>query len=636
MPAPGQYLALLRHLGPAWLLHRVGYAARRKLGFLRRATPVVAWETLPAPPLNLQSRIVAGRQPVRWGAACADEAAGILGGKFRLFSHRWIEAGFPPDWHRNQMTGEPAPADRHWTELGDFAFGDIKGVWELSRFSWAFALARAFARTRDPRYAEAFWRLFADWCHRNPPNVGPNWMCGQEATFRLMAAAFGAEVMGVPPAERDGLARFVVATGRRIAANVGYALSQKNNHGVSECVGLITAALLVPSHAESAGWLARGLRNLEAQLNELVYPDGGFAQHSLIYHRVLLHDIGWCRSRMVSAGQATPAWLDAAGRRALDFLMTLVDPATGQAPLYGANDGSNVLPLAEADFLDLRPVVQATAAVFRGELPLPEGPWDEAAAWLVADWGTLPRVQRPSVPARWHARAAGCFQMTHGSDRLFLRCPEKFRHRPGQADMLHLDIRNAGRPVAQDGGSFSYNTRERFATLGAAAQHNVLTVDGREPLEKFSRFLYLPWPAGTAGDGVGGSFRASHEGYAKLGVRWTREVSPRAAGGFAVRDRIEGAAGHRLTWHWRLADASWQISDDGRRCETRENNWNYAVGWQGMAGCHSRLVRADDASAYGWWSPYYGEVEPACALLIEADAVGDVELVTEFGPFDSP
>ena len=191
------------------------------------------------------------------GAACAHEADGVLRGEFRIFSNRVIAAGFAPDWHRNQMTGERATENRHWTELRDFAYGDIKGVWELSRFSWAFVLARAFVRTRDSRYANAFWQLFADWCRCNPSNLGPNWMCGQEATFRLMAVVFAAETIGVPTAERDGLARFVVATGRRIAANLGYALSQKNNHGVSECIGLITVALLAPSYGESAGWLAR-------------------------------------------------------------------------------------------------------------------------------------------------------------------------------------------------------------------------------------------------------------------------------------------------------------------------------------------------------------------------------------------
>ena len=630
MRSPSQYLALLSHLGPSWLLYRAGYTARWRFGLLRRASPISDWEQMPAPAVRLGVRSLPAAISKSSEAGCVQEADAVLRGGFCLFSHRPVMAPLPPDWHRNQLTGEQLPVDRHWTELGDFSFGDIKGVWELSRFPWAFALARAYGRTGDARYVDTFWRLLADWCVKNPPNTGSNWMCGQEATFRLMAVVFAAEACGVPESQRTGLARFIVASGQRIAANLEYALSQQNNHGVSECVGLITVALLVPRHTESAGWLVRGLRGLETQLAELVYEDGGFSQHSLIYHRVLLHDLCWCRHRLTESGQSVPVWLDAAGWRALDFLMTLVDPDTGLAPLYGANDGANVLPLADAEFLDMRPAVQMTAAVFRQELPLPEGPWDEAAAWLAPEWSTMRRVSWPAVPVRWHARAAGCFQLVNGAGRLFLRCPEKFRHRPGQADMLHVDISYAGRPVAVDGGSFSYNSRERFTVLGQAAHHNVLTLDGREPLEKFSRFLYLPWPEGQACAKADGVFQATHDGYAKIGVHWTREVSSRSGGGFIIQDRVVGAAGHLLAWHWRLADASWRMSVDA--VEADDHQWSSRVSWRGPAGIEGRLSRAESDTAHGWWSPHYGEAVPAYSLRLKVQASADVELVTEFGP----
>lgn len=632
MRSPRQYLALLRHLGLGWVLYRSIYAVRRRSGLLRRGTRAVAWQDLPAPVLHLPRSAVIPAIDKSWGEACVKESEAVLRGEFRLFSDRTVNAGTLPEWSRNQITDEQLPSTKHWTDLGDFAHGDIKGVWELSRFPWAFTLVRAFARSPDVRYSAAFWRLFADWCQHNPPNLGPNWMCGQEATFRLMAVVFAAESLRVPAEQRTALARFVVASGQRIAANLDYALSQKNNHGISECVGLITAALLVPEFAASAGWLERGLRELKSQVDELVYEDGGFAQHSLIYHRVLLHDLCWCRRRLLTAGFEIPAWLDSAGRRALDFLTPLVDPVTGLAPLYGSNDGASVLPLAEAGFLDMRPVVQMAAAAFREELVLPEGPWDEAAAWMVPDWEEQPRRSWPPTPARWHAAASGCFQLLNGRDRLFMRCPEQFRHRPAQADMLHVDIWHEGRQVAHDGGSFSYNSKERFVAFSSAAQHNGLTVDGMEPLEKFSRFLYLPWPQGRAGENDAGNFQASHDGYAQLGVQWTREVSVRNAGGFSVCDRVSSVAGRKLVWHWRLADAPWRMGEKNDSVEALGGGLGYSVRWSGLAGCRSRLFRADDNTAYGWWSPHYGSVEPAVSLVIEVEAGGDVELVTEFCP----
>lgn len=626
MRSPLQYLALVRHLGVGWVVFRVRYALQRKSGALRRASPLVAWSEIPATELHLGPRIIPA--PAQISGTAVREADAVLLGRFRLFSRREVTAGHPPDWHSNQLTGETAPADRHWSQLGDFSYGDIKGIWELSRFPWAFALTRAFARTGEVKYAEAFWRLFADWCARNPPDRGANWMCGQEATFRLMAVVFAAEGLDVPPAQREQLARFVIATGRRIAANLDYALSQKNNHGVSECVGLITAALLTPGHPESAAWRTRGLRELTAQVNELVYSDGGFSQHSLIYHRVLLHDLTWVTVRLERAGHPVPAWLRAAGRRATEFLLALTDRTTGQGPLYGPNDGANILPLAAAEFLDLRPAGQLAAAVFLGKRPFVSGPWDEAVAWLVREGEKVPRFAEAAPVGAWHAPEAGCFQLTRGAGRLFLRCPTHFRHRPNQADMLHVDIWHRGRRVALDGGSYSYNSRERFTQLGSAAQHNVLTIDGIEPMAKFSRFLYLPWPRGEVAVN-GGSCTASHDGYKKLGVKWTREVMASGENTFVVTDRVSGASGRALRWHWRLDDRTWALAPEGGAVVDAASGAR--ITWTGGAQtAEVRLIRADEATAFGWWSPYYGEVTPACSLIIELRATGAVEWRTEF------
>lgn len=640
MRTPGQYLALVRHMGPRWMLYRAGHAFRRRSGLLRRASPVAEWEQTPAPVLNLRFRAPTPAILASWGNACVDEAEAILRGHFRLFSDKMVVVGFPPDWHRNQLAartagdatpaGTVSPVMRHWSDLSDAGGEDIKGVWELSRFTWAFPLVRAYVRTNDRRFATAFWRLFQDWCDRNPPNSGPNWMCGQETAFRVMAVVFAVENLGVPDAYQTQLSRFVVASGRRISAHLDYALSQDNNHGISECVGLVTAGFLLPDEKHAAGWLDRGLRHLEKQMGRLLYDDGGFSQHSLIYHRVLLHNLCWCRQRADLAGHACPAWLDAAANRALEHLVAITDPVSGKAPLYGSNDGTNVLPLSETEFLDMRPSIQLASALFRNRLLLSSGPWDEAVAWVNPRWASLSRMEWV-VPAVWHAPDAGCYQLCLGRDRLFFRCPTRFLHRPAQADMLHVDVWHDGRAIAFDGGSFSYNSRKRFTALSAAAHHNVITVDGLEPMRKFSRFLYIPWPTGTAVSAGRRAFRCSHDGYAALGITWIREVAAGDSGGFVVRDFIGGARGHRIRWHWRLADTTWRV-DGHNVVETRAPGLLYRISWSGPSPGTHRLIHADETSAYGWWAPHYGAVQPAVALLIDLDARGDVEWTTEFKP----
>ena len=619
---------------------------------------MMPWSEVPVSPLALHDCRALDRASSKHLQGVVQEADRILAGEFRLFSFHQVAAGFSPDWHADQLekaerlkteklksagvaaaTSQITQALHHWADISDSGSKDIKGVWELSRFPWAFSLTRAYAITEDSRYRDAFWILFTDWCDQNPPNTGPNWMCGQEATFRLMAVLFAVEGMELrKDDERTRVARFVVATGERIAANLSYALSQKNNHGVSECVGLITTALTVPNHGESSAWLDSGLKNLREQLDELVYEDGSFSQDSLIYHRVLLHDLTWGATRLRKSNRDVPEWLRGAAGRALDFLMKVTDPVSGTAPLFGSNDGANVLPLSEADYLDMRPTIQMASAVLRETLPLPEGPWDEAAEWMVGSVEGMRRTFWPQLPDQWLGETGGYAQLSSGGDRLFIRCPSRFRHRPAQADMLQVDVWLNGKAVAEDGGSFSYNTQERFKDLSQAHHHNVLTVDGMEPLKKFSRFLYLPWPKGgveklgaksSALEDTAEGFRVWHDGYANLGVIWYREVSKRLDGGFVVRDIVKGAEGRRLIWHWRLSDGTWALSDLAEKTVTS----CYAqIRLSGTNDAKVRLIRADAESAYGWSSKHYATVVPSTSLLIEIVGREQLEMVFEFLP----
>ncbi len=514
-------------------------------------------------------------------------------------------------------------ASKHWSEIGDAGEGDIKGVWELSRFGWAFGLVREGGEEATA----VFWELFSDWVAENPPNLGANWMCGQEASIRLMAVVVAAERLGVPAEMNDPLARLIVATGRRVKANLGYALSQKNNHGVSECVGLLTAALLVPTHDEAAGWKRDGLAALEVQLTELVYADGAFSQHSLVYHRVLLSQLCWAALRLKAAGELEPAWLVAAGRRATAFLAAITDPATGEAPLYGANDGADLLPLSACAFTDMRPAVQLGAAVFEGARRFESGPWDETARWLVDGFDGLPS-EVTSLPKHWHAVHGGLFQLWHGADRLTLRCPARFEHRPSQADLGHVDVWLAGARVAIDGGSFSYNSQERFTALGTAREHNGITVDGREPMRKAMRFLYLPWPTGQTEDLGDAGLRYTPRLYPELGVAWNRSVRVRDGGGFVVEDIVSGAAGHLVRWHWRLAPGEWIL--DAARGVIEAKAHSCRIRWTQLAGLAVDLVRADQQSAAGWESRHYGEATQATSLSLCARIGREAKMTFEF------
>ena len=74
---------------------------------------------------------------------------------------------------------------------------------------------------------------------------------------------------------------------------VCYAISQKNNHGVSEATALWTLGVLFPNLKRANCWREKGTKILSNLCDELIYDDGGFSQHSANYHRLLLHLLAW-------------------------------------------------------------------------------------------------------------------------------------------------------------------------------------------------------------------------------------------------------------------------------------------------------------------------------------------------------
>lgn len=221
-----------------------------------------------------------------------------------------------------------------------------------------YPLIQAYQETGDIQYAEPFWRLVTDWAEKNPPNRGVNWKCGQEIAVRLFAltaAWFAFLSSDSSTHDRKKLLRQILyASGKRIEANIGYALSQSNNHGISEAAGLFTAGVLFAD----ASWIEKGRRFLETQAADLIYGDGSFSQHSANYHRVMLHACLWTicigRTNGIEFGHDFMEKIRLAGR----WLLVLADPVSGNMPNLGSNDGALVLPVSQCGYADYRPTIQ--------------------------------------------------------------------------------------------------------------------------------------------------------------------------------------------------------------------------------------------------------------------------------------
>jgi asparagine synthase (glutamine-hydrolysing) len=669
----GHAISIVREQGLRWICFRLKYAGRQKLGFVQRRLPCCSWESRPlsswlAPDVPSSPELYADSRrahapvfffgnlrgcfsEVQRSHFAVPEVERILAGSWPYFGSREFEVGFPPDWHLNPATGRRLDPNRHWTQIDEFADGDIKFVWEANRFGVTYALVRAHAATADERCAAAFWHLVEDWTTHNPPQTGANWKCGQEAAFRLMAWCFGLYAFAGSACSSDArqaqLTAIIAAHAERIEGNIDYALSQNNNHGLSEAAGLWTVGLLFPELARATHWRRLGKELLEERIERQIAADGSYVQHSTNYHRLMLHVLIWAfRLGELNGDRFSPGAYDRLAR-AVDFLAAITDPLTGAAPNYGSNDGALLLPLNNCDFSDYRPVLQAANYLLHRRRKYPAGPWDEDLLWL---FGADVLESAPSAPARTGTVFAnGGYYVLRGPESWgMVRCA-RYRSRPVHADQLHLDLWWKGVNVAADAGTYLYGEvpgEPDSGSLGrnALAQtavHNTITVDGRDQMTRVSRFLWTDWAQGTTlphdPDGESSHWEGEHNGYRRLGVTHRRAVF-NVGEAWVVVDDVLGTGRHVARLHWLLPDLSHTIQDLLVRLQTPAGNYAvqaFCSGEAALSLARAGQIIAGGAAAdpvRGWVSRHYGHKEPALSLALSAKGLLPLRFVTVLSP----
>jgi asparagine synthase (glutamine-hydrolysing) len=573
-----------------------------------------------------------------------NDAEALRRGNLRYFAHTLVPIGFPPAWHTNPLTGEHVDAEGHWSQLSDFGYGDIKAIWEPSRFGFVYALVRAYWCTGVEQYAAWFWQLIEDWRQHNPPQQGLNWKCGQEISLRIMAWCFG--LYGFLTSESTTasrvamLAQMIAVAGQRIEANLYYALSQQNNHGISEGVGLWTIGTLFPEFRAAAQWQTLGREVLEGQGQALIYEDGSFAQHSMNYHRLMLHDYLWCIRLGDVHEQPFSAALKERVSKAGMLLYQLQDEISGQVPCYGQNDGALILPLNNCDYHNFRPVIQATHYLATGTRCYDSGPWDEDLLWLFGPSAlTAPRqaLQRTDLQAKhggyYTLRSPHGFVFTRGTT---------LRHRPGQADMLHIDLWWQGHNIALDAGTYSYNAPAPWNNaFSQTVYHNTVTVDNMDQMEHVSPFLWLPWlhsQVHTFHPSPSGWFaywQGEHDGYQRCRppVRHRRGIMRLGEQHWLVLDALSSRGPHQYRLHWLFPDSAytWDANRGHLTLMFSEGPYHVQSATLRMEDVVFSLVRADPHSPRGWRSVYYSAREPALSLAV-ATSGAEVSFWTVLGP----
>jgi asparagine synthase (glutamine-hydrolysing) len=690
------FASLYRELGPRWTLFRLAYAFRLRTAVIRLQMPVGEWDDYKHHITTRSAGRVAegvsrpseSPKNIFWNPQIAiDEADKILNGELKYFSHQFIKTGFPLDWHKdyfsNHVTLSEAKGlshdeqdsavvsrrshrpdavresdmNKHWSQLSDDSSSDIKFIWEPNRFAFVYTLVRAYIATHNEKYPDAFWTLIEDWAEKNPPNTGVNWMDGQEIALRLMAWTFGfyqfSNSPSSTPHRKQQFLLYVAAQAERIYKNICYAISTRSNHTISEAFGLWMVGLLFPELKHSEKYLSLGKQLLEQEAANQIFPDGSYSMYSLNYHRFILHiylyaiRLGEINDPSLRGGSSSEAYRDPmkqsptrfsddvyrAVTKSVEYLACLIDPQTGQMPVYGSNDGALVLPLNNCDFTDYRPLLQLGWYFTKGEFLFEPGPWDEDVYWLCGESFTAKHAKGVKEDKNLSELRAlrgesfpngGVYLLHNTHSQAFIRCTD-FTSRPSHADQLHVDLWMQGRNIAIDAGTYLYSGQGIWRNgLARTSVHNTITVDGKDQMTLLSRFTWTNWSKGKVLKHERNLWQGEHVGYKPVTHR--RTVISLEGDRWLVVDNLVASESHNYKLHWLLADgkygaqelapAKFGIQLEYPNIKLSDSKPFIQVGMLKGDGKFS-IVRADPNSTRGWRSRYYGHKEPAISVMFE-------------------
>lgn len=632
-------LNLTRQMGPGWVAFRTAYAVSRKIGLQRRRFPLKQWDDFSLDRPGYTSKVLRDLLQNEWATHFFPKARPenlsnpelnldqLKAGIFPFFYGATRQIGWPPRWHQSPENGFVWPRV-HWTLLPELGNSDVKWTWEIGRFVVAFDLVRAFRKTLDERYAEAFWELVGSFQAENPPNLGVHWMCGQECAFRVIAwtfALFGLrDAAATTPDRISMLLQMLWAHGERIERNVDFAVSQKNNHAINEALALFTLGILFPILPASQPWKSSGRKILEQEVHKQIYNDGSYIQHSLNYHRLMLQSYSWAILLGQINGESFSDELMQHCRRAANLLYQLVDDSSGCAPNYGSNDGSLLFKLDNCDFNDYRPTLALAFWILDRRRVFEPGPWDEVFAWCCGDEPLKSEV-KPIAKTDVSAQEGGYYTIRDATSWAFLRCGT-VNDRPAQADLLHVDLWWKGSNVIADPGTYSYNSPSPWNnSLASTRVHNTLTVDDAGQMVRGPRFTWFYWPRAEMirceRNSEYAILEGQHYGYQdRFGIVHRRALLHIPDTLWIIVDELQGSGARTASCQWLFPQSS--VHDEGNKCfELKSGNGTIRSQFVSSSG-NLNIVKHEalDDSEYGWFSKSYGVKEPAtgCLLLSEA------------------
>jgi len=655
------YVQRLRRMSPSEVAWRVVDEARRQAWARRQVAPGTPVPRAP------RARSCGGGGGFRFEATLPRDAVSLVPLEARhavvskaeeILTGRWEVLGVvrkdmeEPDWFLDLVTGRRAPQADYCFGIdhrSEAVTGNVKQVWELSRMHHLTVLAAAFAFTGDERFATTAAHHLRSWWAQNPFLSGVHWTSGIEVGLRLIAWTWTRRLLdgwcGAPALfEENPDALIQIWWHQRYLEAFPSRGSSANNHVIAEAAGQLVAALAFPWFEESERWGARAAALLERELAHNTFPSGVNREMAFEYHGFVA-ELGLLAA-LEADGAGQPLG-DGAWRalcQMLDVVAGTVDERL-RAPRQGDGDDGRGLLLGPPDANRWSSLLTVGSAVF-GALPWwPMCPPDATGTLLASMTGHHQVSGRPEARPSHFADAGLTIMRTrpHEGPEIWCRCdagPHGFLSiaAHAHADALAIEVRYGGVDILADPGTYCYHGEERWRRyFRSTLAHNTIEVDAKDQSTSGGAFLWTRHARtrltdlSLDPDGTVTLWGAEHDGYAAASppVRHHRTVRiPGGARSIEIVDLLETSGRHALRMAFHL----------GPEVHAELQGTAVELWWHGGDAARATLqlpegprwsvFRGSPDPVLGWYSPRFGEKQPATTLLGEDSCTGRVELTS--------
>lgn len=502
----GMLSQILKNMGWRYVIFKIYFDFQKRTGLLKRKFPtnqplktfisLGEWKNV-AKPFFFESKekLSINRNS---DDSLARNANDILDGKTLFFSATLFNLGADYDWLTNPDTAFKYDINKHWTEINDLnkLAGDIKYVWEKSRFSYLYTLIRHDYHFQVD-HSEKIIDDIISWIDANPINQGPNYVCSQEISLRIFNWAFTLYYYKNSKNLTEERFRIIMNSiywqTKHVYENIHFSrIAVRNNHAITETLGLYIVGLLFPFFPESQIWKNKGRKWFEEEINYQIYEDGTYLQFSMNYHRVVIQLLTWAFFISSKNGEKFSEIIYLKAKKSVDFLLKCLIDENGFLPNYGANDGALFFKLNECNYRDYRPQLNALYFYLNKSYLYYQAFFQEDIFWYTGETTEIyDKMPNQSVAASFDD--GGYYLIKDKESFTFLRCG-LHKDRPSQADNLHLDLWVNGENIMRDAGSYKYNTGEKtLKYFMGTASHNTVMLGEYDQMLKGPRFVWLNW-----------------------------------------------------------------------------------------------------------------------------------------------